>query len=82
MVYTDLRCFVVLIVVDAVNTAMIFFTCFTFKHFTALGAVWANCIPKTFLCPMIIVATFVAARNAQTVVTVPYMPGYFKFSVH
>jgi len=82
MVYIDLRCFVLLIVVDAVNTSMIFFTCFTFMYFMALGAVWAYYIPKTFLCPMIIFATFVAARNAQIVITVTYMLAYFKFSVH
>jgi len=68
MVYTDLRCFVVLIVVDAVNTSMIFFTCFTFMHCMALGIVWAY-IPETFLCPMIIFATFVAAHNTQIVTT-------------
>ena len=82
MVYIDLRCFFVLKVVDAVNTSMAIFTCFTFMHFMALGAVWASYILQTFLCPMIKFATFVAARNAQIVITVTYMPASFKFSVH
>jgi hypothetical protein len=77
MVYTDMRCFIVLIVVDAVNTLMIFFTCVTFMHFMALGAVWAYYIPETFLCPVIVFATFVAARNAQIVTMATYVPSYF-----
>ena len=82
MVYSDLRCFVVLIVVDAVNTSMIFFTCLIFMHCMPLAAEWAYYIPKTFLCPEIAFATFVAARKAQIVTTVTYVPTYFKFSVH
>ena len=82
MVFIDLCCFVVLITVEAVDTAMIFFTCFTFMHITILGAVWAQYIPETFLCPMIIFSIFVAPRNAQIVITVTYMLAYFKFSVH
>jgi len=72
----------VLIVVDAINTSMVFFICFTFMHFMALSAVWAYNIPEAFLCPMIVFATFVAARNAQTITAVTYVPAYFKFSVH
>jgi len=82
MVYIELRCFVVLIVIDAVNTLITFFTRFTFMHFMAFGAVWAYYIPITFLCPMITFATFVAARNDQVVITVTYMPAYFKFPIH
>ena len=82
MVDIDLRCFVVLIVVDAINTLIIFFVCLTFMHFMALSAMWAYYIPEAFLCPMIIFATFVAAHNAQIVTAVTYVPAYFKFSVH
>jgi hypothetical protein len=74
MVDIDLRCFVVLIVVDAINTSIIFFASFTFMHFLALSAMWAYYIPKTFLWPMIIFAIFVAARNAQIVTAVTYVP--------
>ena len=81
MVLIDLRFFVLLIIVDAVNTAMISFTCFTFMHVMALGAVWAHYIPEILLCLKIIFAIFVAARNAQIVITVTYMLAYFKFSV-
>jgi hypothetical protein len=77
MVYIDLRCFVVLIVVDAVNASMIFFTYLTFMHSVALGAVWAYCIPETFLCPVIVFATFVAARNGHIVTAVTSVPTYF-----
>jgi len=62
MVYIGLHCFVVLIVDDAVNISMIFFTCFTFICCMALGAVWAYYIPETFLCPVIVFATYVAQR--------------------
>ena len=82
MVYSDLRCFVVLIVVYAVNTSVIFFTCLTFMHCMALGTVWAYYMPETFLCTVIVFATFVAVRNAQIVTIVTYVPTYFKFSVH
>ena len=82
MVDIDLRCFVVLIVVDAINTSIIFFACFTFVHFMGLSAMWAYYIPEAFLCPIIIFATFVAACNAQLVTAVTYVPAYFKFSVH
>jgi len=77
MIYMDLRCFAVLIVVDAVNTLKTFFTCFTFMHFVALGAVWVYYVPYTFLCPVIVFATFVAACNAHIVTTVTYVPTYF-----
>jgi hypothetical protein len=50
-------------------------------HCMGLGAVWAYYIPETFLCPVIVFATFVAARNTQIVTTVTYVPTYFKFSV-
>ena len=82
MVYIDLHCFVVVIVVDAVNTSLIFFTCLTFMHCMALGAMWAYNIPETFLCPAKVFATILAARNAQIVTIVTYMPTHFKFSVH
>ena len=81
MVYIKLLSFVVLIVIDAVNKSMIFFTFFTFLHCMALGTVWAYYLPKTFLCPVIAFATFVATRNAQVVTAVTYVPTYFKFSV-
>ena len=81
MVYIKLHSFVVLIVIDAVNISMIFFTCFTFLHCLALGAVWAYYLPKTFLCPMIVFATFVGMRDAQVVTAVTYVPTHFKFSV-
>ena len=68
MVYIDLRCFFVLIVADAVNTSKIFITFLTFMHCMALEAVWAYYIPETFLYPVIVFATFVAARNAQIVI--------------
>jgi len=73
MVDIDLCCFVVLILVDAINTSIIFFACLTFMHCMALSAMWAYYIPKTFLYPMIIFATFVAARNAQIVTAVTYV---------
>jgi hypothetical protein len=82
MVYVDLRCCVVFIVVNAVNASMIFFICFAFLHGMVLGAMRAYHNPETFLGPVIIFATFVAVRNAQVVTTVKYMPAYFKFSVH
>jgi hypothetical protein len=47
----------------------------------ALGEAWAYYIPETLLCPVIIFAAFVAARNAQIVIAVTYVPPYFKFSV-
>ena len=74
MVGIDLRCFVVLIAVDAINISIIFLACFTFMHFMVLNAVWAYYIPKTFLCPMIIFTTFVAACNAQIVTAITYVP--------
>jgi hypothetical protein len=82
MVFIDLRCFIVLIVVDAINTSIVFFTCFTFMHFMTFGAVWAYILPIPFLCSMIVFATFVATSNAQIVVTVTYVPTYFEFPVH
>ena len=81
MVYIKLHSFVVRTVIDAVKTFMIFFTCFTFLHCMALGAVWPYYLAKTFLCPMIVFATFAATRNAQVVTAVTYVPTYFKFSV-
>jgi len=48
----------------------------------ALGTVWAYYIPDTFLCPVIVFATFEEARNAQIVTTVTFVPTYFKFAVH
>jgi hypothetical protein len=57
MVYIDLHCFV--LIVDTVNTSMIFFTYFTFMHCMALSAVWAYYIPETFLCLVTIFATFI-----------------------
>jgi hypothetical protein len=80
--YIDLRCFVLLTVADALYTSKISFASFTFMHCVALSAVWSYCIPETFLYPTILFATFVAARNAQRVSTVMYVPTYFKFSVH
>jgi hypothetical protein len=80
MVYIDLRS-VVLIVVVTVNTSIFFFTCSAFMHCMALGAAWAYYNPETFLCPMIIFATFAAERNAQEVIAVTYMPPCFKVSV-
>jgi hypothetical protein len=47
-----------------------------------LGAVWAYVIPETLLCPVIVFATNVAARNAQIVTTVKYVPTYFQLPVH
>jgi hypothetical protein len=82
MVYVDLRCCVVFIVVNAVNASMIFFICFVFLHGMVLGAMRTYHNPETFLGPVIIFAAFVAARNVQVVTTVTYMQSYFNFSVH
>ena len=46
-------------------------------HFVALGAVWAYCLPETFLCPVIVFATHAAACNAHIVTSGTYMPTYF-----
>jgi len=74
MVYIDLRCSIILIVLDAVHASMIFFTGFTFMHFVALDAVWAYYLPDTFLCPVIVFATFGADRNAHIITTIIYVP--------
>jgi hypothetical protein len=50
--------------------------------FTALSAMGAYYFPEGFLCPMIVFATFVAARNAQIVTVVTYVPAQFEYFVH
>jgi hypothetical protein len=77
MGFIDFCRFVVLIVVDAIYTSVIFFASLTVLHFMILSAMWVCYLPEAFMCPMVVFTTFVTARNTEIIAGVTYVPAYF-----